>query len=95
MLIDRYHKRYHKHPNIEVIVQTYPEAMISKYNLYKKYHKQNLYLKDRFNNKYFLKDYGDYMLIYHYKPLILRDNYYNIGVNSVRYDLFGGKMKIQ
>ena len=95
MLIDRYHKRYHKHPNIEVIVQTYPEAIISKYNLYKKYHKQNLYLKDRFNNKYFLKDYGDYMLIYHYKPLILRDNYYNIGVNSVRYDLFSGKMKIQ
>ena len=87
-IVDNYHKRYHKHPNLEVIVYTYPEAMITKYNLYKDYHYSNLVLKDRFDNKYKLKDKKDYMLIYNFKPLKHTEDYYKIGVNSIRYEEF-------
>ena len=86
-IIDNYHERYHKHPNLEVIVSTYPEAMITKYNFYKQYHYADLILKDRFNNKYFTKNKDSYMLIYNYKPLKLTENYYQIGINSIRYEM--------
>ena len=45
-------KRYNKHPNLEVIIFGYEEAMICKYNMLKKYNKDTGYLIDRFNNKY-------------------------------------------
>ncbi len=79
-IIDSYHKRYNKHPNLEVIVSGYEEAMVCKYKLY------GDYLKDRFNNLFKIKIRDDYMYIYNYKKRNLQDDYYKIGVNSIRYN---------
>ena len=77
-IIDNYHKRYNKHPNLEVIVSSYPEVMISKYKLY------GDYLKDRFNNLFRVKINGDYMYIYHYRKIKLLDDFHKIGINWIR-----------
>ena len=77
-LIDAYHKRYNKHPNLEVIIKGYPEAMVCKYKL------NADYLRDRFNNKFKIKIRDNYMYIYNYKKIDLKEDYYNIGVNSIR-----------
>ena len=77
-IIDNYHKRYNKHPNLEVIVSSYPEVMVCKYKLY------GDYLKDRFNNLFRIKINNDYMYIYHYKEIKLLDDFYKIGVNWIR-----------
>lgn len=77
-IIDSYHKRYNKHPNLEVIVSGYPEVMVSKYKL------DGEYLKDRFNNLFRVKVIDDYMYIYHYKKINLKEDYYKIGINWIR-----------
>ena len=77
-IIDGYHKRYNMHPNLEVIISSYPEVMVSKYKL------DGDYLKDRFNNLFRVKVIDDYMYIYHYKKIILKDDYYKIGINWIR-----------
>ena len=77
-IIDSYHKRYNKHPNLEVIVSGYPEVMVSKYKL------DGDYLKDRFNNLFRVKVIDDYMYIYHYKKINLKEDYYKIGINWIR-----------
>ena len=77
-IVDNYHKRYNKHPNLEVIVSGYPEVMVSKYKL------DGDYLKDRFNNLFRIKVIDDYMYIYHYKKINLKDDYYKIGINWIR-----------
>ncbi len=77
-IIDNYHKRYNKHPNLEVIVSSYPEVMVCKYKLY------GDYLKDRFNNLFRIKINNDYMYIYHYKEIKSLDDFYKIGVNWIR-----------
>ncbi len=77
-IIDNYHKRYNKHPNLEVIVSGYPEVMVCKYKL------DGDYLKDRFNNLFRIKINNDYMYIYHYKEIKLLDDFYKIGVNWIR-----------
>ena len=66
-IIDNYHKRYNKHPNTEVIVNGYQEAMISKFSLNKLYNKDTLYLEDRFKNKFKVITKDNLMYIYHYK----------------------------
>ena len=55
VVIDSYKERYNKHPNLEVIIEANEEAMICKYNMLKKYNKNEGYLIDRFNNKYKIK----------------------------------------
>ena len=77
-IIDSYHKRYNKHPNLEVIVSGYPEVMVSKYKL------DGEYLKDRFNNLFRVKVIDDYMYIYQYKKINLKEDYYKIGINWIR-----------
>ncbi len=77
-IVDSYHKRYNKHPNLEVIVSSYPEVMVAKYKL------DGDYLKDRFNNLFRIKIIDDYMYIYHYKKINLKDDYYKIGINWIR-----------
>jgi len=77
-IVDSYHKRYNKHPNLEVIVSSYPEVMVCKYKL------DGDYLKDRFNNLFRIKIIDDYMYIYHYKKINLKDDYYKIGINWIR-----------
>ena len=87
-IIDSYHKRYGKHPNLELIVEGYPEVMISKFSLNKYYKKDNLYLRDMFGNKFRVITRGDYMYIYHYKKLDnYNEKYYEMGINSLRNNL--------
>ena len=80
-LINNYHERYNKHPNLEVIIDSYPEVMISKYKLIKS---NSGYLVDRFNNKYKIKIKNNLMHIYNYKKIKLEENYFEIGINNIR-----------
>jgi len=86
-LIENYHERYKKHPNLEVIVSGYEEAMICKYNMLKKYNKDKGYLIDRFNNKYKIIVKDSLMYIYNFKKRDLKENYFDIGVNYIRENL--------
>ena len=86
-LIECYKNRYNKHPNLEVIVEANEEAMICKYNMLKKYNKNEGYLIDRFNNKYKIKIKNNLMYIYNYKRRKLEENYFEIGINNIRINL--------
>ena len=83
-LIDEYHNRYHKHPNLEVIISGYEEVMVCKYNMLKKYNTNKGYLIDRFNNKYSIIIKNNFMRIYNYKKRNLTENYFEIGINNIR-----------
>jgi len=87
-IIDNYHNRYGKHPNLELIVNGYEEVMISKFSLNKYYNNNNIYLRDMFGNKYKVITKNDLMYIYNYKK---KDNYnikyYDMGINSLRINL--------
>jgi len=83
-LVETYRKNYNKHPNLEVIIDSYPEVMVSKYNLLNKYNKKEGYLVDRFNNYYKIKVSNNLMHIYNFKKIELKDNYFDIGVNNIR-----------
>ena len=87
-LIDNYHFRYQKHPNLELIVDSIPEVMVSKYKLVTN-NGYNNWLIDRFNNKYKINIHNNLMYIKHYKRL-KRDNpnhYFEMGINNIRYEL--------
>lgn len=87
-IIDGYHKRYGKHPNVEVIVDGYEEVMISKFSLNKYYNKDKIYLRDMFGNRYRVINKNDLMYIYNYRKRdIYSTRYYDIGVNSLRFNL--------
>ena len=83
-LIEDYKERYKNHPNLEVIVSGYEEAMICKYNMLKKHNKDKGYLIDRFNNKYKIIVKNNLMYIYNFKKRNLTDNYFDIGINYIR-----------
>ena len=86
-IIDGYHKRYGKHPNVELIVSGYEEVMISKFSLNKYYNKDKLYLRDMFGNKYMVVTRNNLMYIYNYKKRdCFSDYYYEMGVNSLRFN---------
>lgn len=87
-ILDNYHQRYKKHPNVELIVSGYEEVMISKFSLNKYYHSNHLYLRDMFGNKYRVVTRDDLMYIYNYKKReCYRDDYYDMGVNSLRINM--------
>lgn len=86
-LISNYKKRYMCNPNLEVIINSYPEVMVCKYNMLKKYNKNNGYLIDRLSNKYKIEIKDNLMYIYNYKKIKLNENYFDIGVNSLRINL--------
>ena len=87
-IIDNYHKRYKKHPNLEVITECYEEAMISKHNILDYYKIKEAKLKDRLNNLYDIKIKDNLMYIYNYKKRNLdKQEYYNIGINVTRINL--------
>lgn len=87
-IIDNYHIRYGKHPNLELIVSCYEEVMISKFSLNKYYNYDKLYLKDMFGNKYKVITKNDLMYIYNYKKRdLFNTKYYDMGVNSLRFNL--------
>ena len=84
-LIDCYHRRYGCHPNLEVIVDCYEEAMVCKYNLLKEYNLDHGKLQDRFGNCYSIIVKDGLMYIYNYKKRSLDSSiFYDIGVNVVR-----------
>jgi len=89
-LIDNYKSRYKKHPNLEVVVYSYPIVMISKFDLIKKYNIKGIaYLKDKYKNKFKIESRNNLMSIYFYKPLVIDniDYLYKIGVNNLRIEL--------
>lgn len=84
-LITSYEKRYHKHPNLELIVEGNEEVMISKFSLNKYFNNDDIYLKDRFNNLYKIKNKDGLMVIYNYRKRNNYDeSYYDLGINSLR-----------
>ena len=92
--IDAYHKRYNKHPNLELIVNSRVEAMICKFNLNKYFNiNDKTYLKDRFNNLYPIIIKDNLMYIYNYKNKSLNDynKYFNLGINNLRFNVFNDK----
>ena len=86
-IIDKYHERYNKHPNVEVIISSTPEVMISKYDMLKDYNIKEGYLKDSFNNKFKVKSKNSLMTIYNFKKIRFLDDLHQIGVNSLRIHL--------
>ena len=86
-IIEGFKNRYKINPNLELIVSSYPEAMISKFDLLKYYNiKDNAYLKDKFNNLFLIKSNDEFMTIYHYNKIKLDDyeKYFNMGINTLR-----------
>ena len=88
-LIDAYHERYNKHPNLELVIYGKLEAMISKYNINQKYKVNKSILLDRFNNKYSIIIKDNLMHIYDYKKRNYqdKDKYFKMGINNLRYNL--------
>ncbi len=88
-IIDAYHNRYNKHPNLELVIYGKLEAMVSKYNINKKYNVEKSILLDRFKNKYSIVIKNDLMHIYDYKKRDYKDieKYFEMGVNNLRYNL--------
>ena len=87
-LVENYKERYNKNPNLEVIISSTPESMVSKFNLVKYFDVPNNdnYLIDKFKNKFKIKIKDNLMYIYHYKKIEL-DNHkelFNIGINTLR-----------
>lgn len=85
-LIDGYTNRYKKHPNLELIVQGYEEVMISKFRINEFYKNNHLYLRDRYGNKYKIIERDKLTYIYNYHKREMTGNYYEMGINSVRYN---------
>ena len=51
-----------------------------------KYKLNGEYLKDRFNNLFRIKIIDDYMYIYHYKKINIKEDLYKLGINYIRYN---------
>lgn len=87
-LIENYQERYLKNPNLEVIVSSIPESMISKFNLVKYFNVPNNdnYLIDKFKNKFKVKIKDNMMYIYHYKKIELENHkeLFDLGINRLR-----------
>lgn len=83
-IVENYYNRYNKHPNLEVVVYGNREVMALKTNLNKIYDNNQLYLVDRFNNKYLIRENDGISYIYDYKVLDSNDNLFKIGINVIR-----------
>ena len=84
-LIDEYESLFNAHPNVEVIKDSYPEAMVCKYNLGYKYKFKEAFLEDEYKNKYKIVNNDSYMTIYNFKKITFdEEELYKLGVNSVR-----------
>ncbi len=91
-IIDNYKKRYNNSPNLELIVYGKQEMMISKFSLNKLYKKDVLFLKDRYNKLYPIKEKNEFMYIYNCNNLDMSiDSLYSIGINSIRFNIYDSK----
>ncbi|MDD3453128.1 MAG: U32 family peptidase [Bacilli bacterium] len=87
-IIDNYKKRYNETPNLELIVSSKPEVMISKFRLLDFYNvkNDNNYLSDDFNNKFKIIENEEFMTIYFHKKITIENyqNYFDMGINTLR-----------
>ncbi len=85
-IVDKYKERYKKHPNLEVIINSKPIAMVTKYDLLKKYNLEKGYLIDEFKNKYELVSEDTCMKVINYEKQenLDKDKLYDIGINYIR-----------
>lgn len=87
-IIDNYHERYHKHPNLELITRDIPEVMVLKYDLFNGHYNSNhkYYLKDKYNNKFPVVRRDNLTYIYYCTTLDKQANnrYYELGINNLR-----------
>lgn len=83
-LVKAYFERYHKKPNLEVIVSGFREVMTLKTDLNSIYNNDNIYLQDRFNNRLKIRKVNNVTYIYEPKRFINKNNYFEIGINVVR-----------
>ena len=65
-------------------ISGYREVMTLKTNLNKLYKDENLYLVDRFNNRYRIRERDNITYIYEHKKFIDKYNYYKLGINVLR-----------
>ena len=89
-LINKYRERYDCNPNVEVVVETIPEAIIIKYDIFNgKYDSKNTYyLRDKFGNLFRVIRRDNLTVIFGHEK-IKRTNIeelFEIGVNAVRFD---------
>ena len=88
LLIDNYKKRYNQNPNLEVIISSYPEVMITKYDILKKYNTNSGYLKDINNKEFKLIKRDNLIHIKNYEKIELDSNkLFEIGVNTLRIEI--------
>lgn len=83
-LYDNFIKRYNCKPNLEVIVEELPEAMILKYDIFNgKYDKnKKYYIKDKYNNKFIVKRLNNLTYVYYYEKVIKNYNLENISTRK-------------
>lgn len=86
-LINNYQDRYKSKSNLELIVSSIPDAMITKFDFIS-YHKQNndIYLKDKMNNLFKIEKKDKFNNISFYKKIELEDynKYFDMGINTLR-----------
>ncbi len=87
-IVDNYHERYSKHPNLEVIIKDVPEVMVLKYDLFHGHYDchKKYYLKDKFKNKFPVVRRDNLTYIYYFSSLDKKNSnkYYDLGINSLR-----------
>lgn len=86
-IINGFKKRYNMTPNLELIVSSYPEVMITKFNLIKYFNlkNNNNYLRDTYNNLFKIEE-NNGMIIKFYKKIVLdsHQKYFDMGINTLR-----------
>lgn len=85
-IVDGYKKRYNKHPNLEVIINSKPIAMVTKYDILKKYNLEKGYLVDEFKNRYELVSEDNCMKVINYQNQeeLDKQKIFDAGVNYIR-----------
>jgi len=84
-LIENYKKRYNQNPNLEMIISSYPEIMISKYKLLSKYNLLEGYIQDSYKRKFKIIEKDNFMHIKNYKKIEYDpDTYFDLGINTLR-----------
>ena len=88
-MIEAYQKRYHKKPNVEVLITEYPEVMITKFDLPSYYQTSNsLTMEDEKKHQFLIRKSDAYTKIYYHKKqdLLIPEQLFSIGVNTVSFD---------
>ena len=87
-IINEFKKRYNMLPNLELIVSSYPEVMVTKFNLVKYFNlkNNNNYLRDTYNNLFKIIENNNGMTIKFYKKIKLDSyqKYFDMGINTLR-----------